>query len=125
MLPQLKKKEVFTTNSNDLESFFDCMEVNYFSGFDSSKFKLLGNKNNDTYYRFTIDECESIKHVNEGVWWLARNSSGVKLRFITNSRVIKIKVKINETMNVYNMPFKSKLGFDLYYFDEVSKKYRS
>ena len=30
MLPQLKKKEVFKTNSNDLESFFDCMEVNYF-----------------------------------------------------------------------------------------------
>lgn len=124
MLPQLKKKEVFKTNSNDLESFFDCMEVNYFSGLDSSKFKLLGNKNNDTYYRFTIDECESIKDVNEGVWWLARNSSGVKLRFITNSRVIKIKVKINETMNVYNMPFISKLGFDLYYFDEVSKKYK-
>ena len=124
MLPQLKKKEVFKTNSNDLESFFDCMEVNYFSGLDSSKFKLLGNKNNDTFYRFTIDECESIKDVNEGVWWLARNSSGVKLRFITNSRVIKIKVKINETMNVYNMPFISKLGFDLYYFDEVSKKYK-
>ena len=100
MLPQLKKKEVFTTNSNDLESFFDCMEVNYFSGLDSSKFKLLGNKNNDTFYRFTIDECESIKDVNEGVWWLARNSSGVKLRFITNSRVIKIKVKKDDLKEV-------------------------
>lgn len=117
--------KIFKEEETQQDSFFDSLELEFFDGLDTSKFALLGTmiKNPTSYFRFTDDDLKSFISVNENLKWIGMNSSGLKLRFKTNSRVIKIKVEENGEWDIYNMTFYSQNGFDLYYFDKELNKW--
>lgn len=54
------------------------------------------------------------KATSEGVYGLYRNTAGAKLRFVTDSRRIAVKVKWGSRTVFAHMPFTGVCGFDLY-----------
>ena len=57
---------------------------------------------------------ELAKHTNDGVWRLHRNTSGGRVRFRTNSKIIAIRAYMPDKCLMPHMPFLGSSGFDLY-----------
>lgn len=92
---------------------------------NSKYFYLSGfNKDNIEFARFTLEEFKLIDKSSKDVSWLAHHSSGISLRFYTDSSQIVIKGKNQEMFEMNNMNMISQCGFALYYFDKEAKIYR-
>ena len=120
-----KEKEIFVPKKWDDALDYEKIECRFYDGHDDSKFKLLDTicTEKDKYSRFNQKDLNDFLPVNENLRWIGLNSAGLKLRFKTNSRVIKLNVRENGNWEIYNMTFYSQNGFDLYYFDEKSNKW--
>ncbi|MEE1047228.1 MAG: SGNH/GDSL hydrolase family protein [Clostridia bacterium] len=65
----------------------------------------------DCYRRVPADVAES---VSEGVTFLAKHTTGGRVRFKTDSDYIAIYAKLNNMSKMSHMPYTGSIGFDLY-----------
>jgi len=119
----MKKNPYFYSEKDSIDFF--KLDVVYTNICDSSKVKLLGSDalENNKFLRLTEQEIESLKDVSKDVPFLAGNTSGIQAHFITNSRFIKVRVKLSQKYSMYHMTFVGQCGFDLYYYDKESDTY--
>lgn len=66
------------------------------------------------YHRFRKESDDIIKELNGSVDVLANNSSGGAIAFYTNSKILKIKVKLSYMFHMGHMAYTGQAGFDLY-----------
>lgn len=88
---------------------------------NSQLFNLCGTKGDD-FNRFTNQQFEELKSL-EDVCFLAHHSSGLQLKFKTNSLKIFIEVDLIAPHDMDHMPATGQCGFDIYCYDEEVKKY--
>lgn len=83
-------------------------------------FGLCGTdaKEEPGFYRLTVKERDYIRPVNDGEAWLGEQSSGIQLRFETNSAQIFVRVKLRSKFDMTNMTQIGQCGLDLYVYDE-------
>lgn len=90
-----------------------------FYDIDASPFRIYGvTRHGDKYYR--IPE-EIAKTVNPGVESLCTNTSGGRIRFVTNSNKLAIAAVLNSIPNFVHMPLTGVCGFDVYADDDYIK----
>ena len=83
-------------------------------------FGLFGTdaKEEAGYYRLTSSERDLIRPVNDGEAWFGEHSSGISVRFETDSAALNVRVKLRDKFNMTNMTQIGQCGMDLYVFDE-------
>ena len=92
---------------------------------NASLFNLCGSaslKEGD-YARLSRSDRELIKPISEAVEWLSKHSSGIQLKFKTNSSRIIVDVKLRAPHDMPHMPATGQCGFDLYVYDERLNDY--
>ncbi len=116
---------ILDIDKNMVYAKFDGAKVDYYDGKDRSKFNLVGTlcPNEKGYRRLTLKEREFITPINEGVAWLAGHSSGIMIKFKTDSPQIFVKGSVDEKFNMTNMTQIGASGLDLYVYDEIEKTY--
>jgi hypothetical protein len=119
----MKKNPYFYSEKDSLDFF--KLDVVYTDIWNSDKFKLLGSDGleNNKFYRFKEEEIDSLKDISKDVPFLAKNTSGIQAHFITNSRYIKLRVKLSQKYSMHHMTFVGQCGFDLYVYDKESNSY--
>ncbi len=75
------------------------------------------------YTRMTKAERAYIHKVNEGEAWLAEQSTGIQMRFETDSAQIFVRVKLRSKYDMTNMTQIGECGLDLYVYDEGLRDY--
>lgn len=70
------------------------------------------------FHRLTKAERDYIRPVNDGEAWLAEQSSGIQIRFETNSAQVFVRVKLRSKFDMTNMTQIGQCGLDLYVYDE-------
>lgn len=83
-------------------------------------FGLFGTdaKEEAGYYRLTSAERDLIRPVNDGEAWFGEHSSGICVRFETDSSALNVRVKLREKFGMTNMTQIGQCGMDLYVYDE-------
>lgn len=71
-------------------------------------------KKDKRYHRFPKESDDTIKKLTGSVAELAENTSGGMLAFYTNTKVLKIKVKLSFMFQMGHMAYTGQAGFDLY-----------
>jgi len=66
------------------------------------------------YHRLPKESDEVVKNLEGNVAALASNTSGGMLAFYTNSKVLKIRVKLASMFHMGHMAYTGQAGFDLY-----------
>lgn len=119
-------KNVYKYDKEDQDNFFEDKKINYFDVFDTTKFNIFGSavKDKKILFRFTLQDIEKIGSASDAVSYLATNSSGLQVRFKTDSRRIFLRVLQNGVFDMKNMTFMGQCGFDLYYKEEDSDEFR-
>lgn len=114
-------------NYSEKDKVMTCkLEAEFFSPFDDTKFAIYGKDTlikTENFRRFSDEEIEKIKNVSADVAFLAKQPVGVQLRFITDSRVIRLKVKMSGKFDMGNVTFMNQCGFDLYEYNEEKGYY--
>ncbi|WP_026391577.1 SGNH/GDSL hydrolase family protein [Haploplasma modicum] len=97
--------------------FYDAKLEKYFA--------LSGTlvKDEPGYRRISQEDREHMKSYNPSASYLATNSSGINIRFKTDSKQIKVKVKLDGLANMNHMSALGQCGLDLYVFDERYNEY--
>ena len=115
-------KNVYKYDKEDQDNFFEDKKINYFDVFDTTKFNIFGSavKDKKILFRFTLQDIEKIGSASNAVSYLATNSSGLQVRFKTDSRRIFLRVLQNGVIDMKNMTFMGECGFDLYYKEDDS-----
>ena len=80
-------------------------------------------KDEPGFYRLTIAERDYIRPVNDGEAWLGEQSSGIQIRFETNSAQVFVRVKLRSKFDMTNMTQIGQCGLDLYVYDERLNDY--
>ncbi len=75
------------------------------------------------FYRLTKAERDYIRPINDGEAWLGEQSSGIQIRFETNSAQIFVRVKLRSKFDMTNMTQIGQCGLDLYVWDERAGGY--
>ncbi len=70
------------------------------------------------YYRLTEAERDRIRPINDGEAWAGTHSSGIQIRFFTDSADVRVRVKLAGPFNMTNMTQIGQCGMDLYVHDE-------
>lgn len=83
-------------------------------------FGLYGTDAKDEagYYRLTSSERDLIRPLNDGEAWFGEHSSGISVRFETDSAALNVRVKLRDKFNMTNMTQIGQCGMDLYVYDE-------
>lgn len=86
--------------------------------FDAKKppFKVYGVYHDGTLYRRMPDDVA--EQTNVGVHNLAKNTAGGRVRFITNSPYVVIKVHTPYSVKFSHMPLTAMMGLDMYSFED-------
>lgn len=113
----LKAKESAPIYNNDDLMFYYALNKDLFTLYGT------GIKEKNTYYRFSNEDINNIAKVSADVSFLATHSAGIKLRFKTNSRIIRIRVLENGIHDMRNMNFMAQCGFDLYSKEDNDEKF--
>jgi len=94
--------------------------MKYYDLKDNKYFGLFGSDTLDEegYNRFSQLERKKIASINKDVSYLATNSAGILAKFITNSKKVVVKAKLNDKPNMAHMPATGQCGMDLYVYDE-------
>lgn len=66
------------------------------------------------YVRFPKESDEMIKELAEGLFYLVEQPSGAMAAFKSNTKTLKIKVKLGHTFDMGHMAFTGQGGFDIY-----------
>lgn len=96
---------------------YNLKDKNFFSVYGSDALEEEG------YKRLKEKSIENIKKINENAAILAKNSAGINARFITNTKLLKIKVKLEGKAYLSHMAATGQCGIDLYIFNENQQKY--
>ena len=75
------------------------------------------------YARLSKKQRKQVKPISESVEWLSKHSSGLQLKFKTNSTRILIDVELRAKHDMCHMPATGQCGFDLYVYDEKLQEY--
>ena len=70
------------------------------------------------FCRLTKKERDYIRPINDGEAWLGEQSSGIQVRFETNSAQIFVRVKLRSKFDMTNMTQIGQCGLDLYVHDK-------
>lgn len=99
--------------------------MKYYNVKDEKLFFLAGCNaiNENGIYRLTEDEINIIKPINDAASYLGTNASGIQVRFITNSKNIKVKAILAGLSNMNHMSSLGQSGLDLYMYDERVNDY--
>ncbi|MBR2507053.1 MAG: hypothetical protein IKB70_09205 [Bacilli bacterium] len=102
------------------------LEYEFYSPFDEEKFTIFNKRHLEekTFFRLSEKELDTVFNVSKDVHFLAKHSSGIQLRFKTDSRIIKIRVYNVEDFNMKNMTFMGCSGFDTYYRENEQEQFR-
>lgn len=73
--------------------------------------------------RLTKAERDYIRTVNEGEAWLGEQSSGIQMRFETDSAQIFVRVKLRSKYDMTNLTQIGECGLDLYVWDDALNDY--
>lgn len=79
-------------------------------------FKIYGIYHDGEKYRRLPDDIA--EKTNPGVHKLSTNTAGGRVRFITDSPYVAIKVNIPHNVKFSHMPLSAQSGFDMYTYDE-------
>ena len=92
---------------------------------DEKLFYLAGCNaiNPNGFYRLSEEELRIMEPLNDVASSLGKNSAGMQLRFKTNSKNIKVKIKLAGPSSFNHMSSIGQSGLDLYVFDEKSNEY--
>lgn len=103
----------------------DIDGVTYYNILDNKRFSLFGIDQNDLsdFGRFSKDEREYLKSINDSVSWLSLHTAGLQAKFETDSTTINISVKLRGIHDMNHMTAVGQCGFDLYVFDEKLNDY--
>ena len=93
-----------------VESHLDLKDAEYYN-IKEHPWCLYGLMFDDMFRRMPMDVA---KNVNEGVLSLHSNTSGGRLRFVTNSPYIAIVAKMPDKIHFPHMPQTGVTGFDMY-----------
>lgn len=69
------------------------------------------------WHRLSAKERERIRAVNDGEAWCAEHSSGIRLKFETDSSDLRVRVTLDGKFNMTNMTEIGQCGLDLYVYD--------
>ena len=86
-----------------------------FKDANSAPFGLYGIYYDNDRYRRLPEEVA--KKISPGVHWLSTNTAGGRLRFITDSPYIAIKVALPHNTLFSHMPLTGIAGFDMYVYE--------
>ena len=75
------------------------------------------------YARLNKKDRRKVKKISPSVEWLSKHSSGLQLKFKTDSTRILIDVELRAKHDMPHMPATSQCGFDLYVYDEKLNDY--
>ena len=70
------------------------------------------------FCRLTAAERDYIRPVNDGEAWFGEHSSGIQIRFQTDSRDLRVRVRLKSKFDMTNMTQIGQCGLDLYVYDE-------
>ncbi len=98
-----KNFEVKTSIPKDDIKFYDI---------EKAPFKIYGVYRKDGKFRRMPEEVA--KNVSEIVYLLHTNTSGGRVRFVTDSSYVAISAKLDEVCRAPHMPLTASAGFDLY-----------
>lgn len=109
-----KNFDIEIPKENDNFVFYDV---------DNEPFKVYGlMRENGAYYRMPIDIANK---VNDGVAYLNSNTAGGRVRFITNSKRIRIKTVMHNVSLMSHFAFTGSAGFDMYINEGENQIYYS
>ena len=69
--------------------------------------------NDNKYYRLSLKELETINHLPK-IINLSKCAAGGQIHFMTNSRSLHLKLKINSCFNLSGMSYLAQAGMDVY-----------
>lgn len=92
----------------------DCKEQLEWHAFDEKIFDLYGVFYSDENQEFLRLPKEVAKATSEGVEWLSNQTSGGRLRFCTDSKIVAIKVAEQLCAFKSHIPVTGQMGFALY-----------
>lgn len=97
--------------------WFSPLNRNLFNAFGSACFY------EGDYARINKEDRRKVKKISPSVEWLSKHSSGIQLKFKTDSTRILIDVELRAKHDMPHMPATSQCGFDLYVYDEKLNDY--
>lgn len=99
--------------------------VTWYSPLNKEMFASYGSEcfYEGDYSRLSKKQRKEIKPISEAVEYLSKHSSGLQLKFKSNSNRILIDVTLKDKHNMYHMPATGQCGFDLYVYDETINDY--
>lgn len=102
------------------------LEYEFYSPFDETKFLICNARNikDKSFTRLSKEEMEMMEPISHDVAFLGRHSSGIQLRFKTNSRVVKFIVTNHDVYEMKNMTFIGSSGFDSYYREDDKSPFK-
>ena len=99
--------------------------ITWYSPLNKKMFASFGSEcfYEGEYARLSKKQRKEIKPISEAVEWLSKHSSGLQLKFKSNSTRIIIDVELKSIHDMCHMPATGQCGFDLYVYDESLKEY--
>ncbi len=88
---------------------------------DATQFRIINNGFDDPLYSRLPKYMED--SVRDGLWWLARCSAGIGIRFATDSRCVAMHYNIRNQFHMAHMADTGTKGVDLYILDEDDGKW--
>ena len=94
-----------------IKTRIDKKDIKYYKS-DEAPFKVYGIFNENGKYRRMPENVA--KNVSEGIYALHTNTSGGRVRFVTDSPYIVIKAFMDNICKVPHFPLTGSAGFDMY-----------
>ena len=103
----------------------ECEGIIWYSPLNTNLFNAYGSEcfYEGDYARLSKKQRKQVKPISESVEWLSKHSSGLQLKFKTDSTRILIDVELRAKHDMCHMPATGQCGFDLYVYDEKLQEY--
>lgn len=101
-------------NFDNFETLEQLKEISPKNVKDLSVYGLNWFNKDKRFVRFPKETDEIIRTLNEGLFTLVTQPSGAMIAFRSNTKTLKIKVKLGQTFNMSHMAFTGQGGCDLY-----------
>lgn len=112
-----KKVEISKVDENFKINNQDNKNLKWINPKNSNLVKVFGLNwfyKDFRYHRFPKETDETIKNLSGSLDVLTANTSGGSIAFYSNTKTLKIKVKLSYMFHMGHMPYTGQAGFDLY-----------
>lgn len=118
-------KSIFDVDKNMLLKDSIDDDLVYYNPIENRDiFNIYGmNNERSEFTRFSQEEREYIKPVNESVEWLSKHTAGINIKFRTDSMKLVLDVKLPAVHDMSHMAATGQCGFDLYVYEDSIKDY--